>query len=397
MTSFPEIFSKSTAGVHLVIDETGQRLLRAVILKKSGRSVVIREKFTDPFDIDEAEQYFSGNIPVILSLDGEGIIHRRISVAADSDPLLRVLPNANPADFYVQTAPGGDSLLLVSFIRADIIRDVLNEFSSKGINIVKIFLGPLSVNFIIPVIEPEGKINAGQYDLTTENGVLACFEPSLSAKDEVIKAAGEEIENHLLIPYSNAISWFTSGDCNITASADLTADSYYRHIFQRRISLAVTGFLAAVFLMLLINFFVFSSFRSRLASLQSQYRSGLELVDRVNILQEELTGKQILIKENNLLTGTRYSYYADVIGASLPANIVLTEMEINPVQNAGGAREISVIPGKILVKGKSQSGQILKGWMDTLKSETWIKSVEMSSYTQENISMPGNFLIEITY
>jgi len=121
-------------------------------LTKGVMSIINTTKITE--DLDAILEKVKPNSPLILLVNGYGILHRSISPlsASDQEIVGQVLPNANVKDFLIQKTENGDNLL-VSIIRKNIIAEQIKLFKDAGQWPVAVSIGNFHIKNIISFIE----------------------------------------------------------------------------------------------------------------------------------------------------------------------------------------------------------------------------------------------------
>jgi hypothetical protein len=388
----------TAAGIHLNIGPSGTWSFDVIMLKREKNLIKIRNTYSKTLGFDELVKQIPSNVPIVLSVDGKGIIHRQLSTADITLPVLQILPNVKPGDFWVQLRDIDNESHWVSIMRLDTIKEIMDFFTTKGYFVYKISLGPFSMNSLWSLLDSHTEeYIIDSYKFKILNGLITQIELVIPpSQGQPYSVGNEKIDSSLLIPYTNALSFFT-GDLEIAGfSEDISRESreefHYKRVFR-----ATAGILLVLlFCILMINFILFDSYNRSYIQSNLQYKSGLELVDRLNNLKKELTLKEVLIQENGLLSGSKFSFFADKIASFIPQQIVLSRLSINPVTaKLKPDKELLIDRNCISVAGECLSSFYLDSWIGRLRKETWIKRIDILQYNQENKETPGKFIIRI--
>lgn len=390
----------SATGIHLYILSDGQWDMNIVLLEKKKNLIHVIDNYSSISNLEEIENSLPVGVPIILSIEGKGIIHKRVNNTDNTHLVQQVFPNAQPNDFLVQSQEISADLRIISLIRKSAVREIINIFSAKGYHIYTIFLGPFSLNCLWSSFDQQlEKYTVDIYTINREKDRIIQMDIEIEkpALDHYT-IAQEVIDSLSLIPYSNAVSFFIHGDLGLSISEDVCLSHKEQFIYKRIFRAAAAGVLVLLFIVLLVNFLVFDNVNKRFFEAQSQFKTDLQLVTRMDSLKAEFQNKEVLIEENGLMTGTRYSFYADRIASLVPEQVALTKLDINPVLSKSGMeKELRFNRNLMLIKGQCKSGFVLDEWMDKLRNESWIKYMEVLQYQQENKRTPGVFILQITY
>lgn len=389
--------SEST-GVHLNIlnnDRWKFNYVRLIRKKNDIRLVSGDEKTGDPVEVI---RNIPAKIPVCLSIEGKGVIHRKVEVDDAISPVLQVFPNARPGDFYHQERRIDDTQTYVSLVRKSVLDDVLGFFRDHGVTVFKVTFGPFALNSmwsLLDNIEPEFCIE--NYCLHHSGSVInelkIMADPAEPAK---LKLGNDSIDSSLLIPYAGALSFYLKEEVETRRGSYSSSSEREQYIYRRLCRLAGFGLLGTLFLVLSFNYLFFSVYSQRLNEAMLSYKAGIDQVDHFEQIENQLKIKKIIYQEAGLLNPTRFSYYADKIAARVPDQIMLTRIRMNPVSdNRGTDRAINVESNVIRITGMCLFSNVLDGWMEVLKDESWIKSIELLQYKQENPDSPAEFIVEL--
>ena len=404
MVSFPDISKlitgKTAAGIHLFITGDGRWLLRMVILEERSKIIHNKGSHTELLGVEDISKYITEDQPVVLSIDGKGVIHRKIECLSGSNPVLQIFPNADPSDFYSQSEILSGNRIILSLIRKNTVLEIINIFQSKGINIYRVILGPFALNCIWPFLENnDDEMVIENYTISLNNNIIQDLTPAAGSRsNEEYNVSGERVWQILLVPYANALAYHTGNDCNLSCSEDI-AKPVRECFFYRKVSgFTLFGILGLIFLVLVINYIFFDIYNRKFQESSRQYEVSLETIRTLDSLNEELGMKESLIKENNFVASTKYSYYADRIAALVPQQIRLSNLDINPLASKPKeGKEPDLMQRLIRVSGTCRYGINLDEFIQQLYREEWISHIEILDYIQEDMNSPGEFSIQIEY
>lgn len=395
------IKGKRAAGIHLILKPDGSWNMNIAILYNNKDKVQIEKSCSEVELSEKITTIVPNNIPICLSLEGKGVIHRKITNGNISDPLNQILPNAKVTDFMIQSQIIDSGYSLISLIRFDLLNEILHFFNEKGYLVCKLFLGPFSLNNLWPlIIDNTDQCLAQGYKIKHTNDAISDIEYiGYSTGSKEFSILGESIATSNTVPYSNALSYFVKiKDHTLTQLGSFPALRYEDFIFKRSFQMVAVGFVAILFISLLINFLLFTSYNEKLSTVSTKYRSGLELINHLEKLKNEFNLREKMVKENGLFEGTHLSHFADRLAALVPRQISLTRMEINPVSAKPKLeKEILFNKNSLKISGKCTYSTVLNEWMEILKQEKWISRMEVLQYKQEDSGIPGEFILLLEF
>jgi hypothetical protein len=155
--------------------------------------------------------------------------------------------------------------------------------------------------------------------------------------------------------------------------------------------------LVFVFLGLLINFLLFTSYNKKYIRSEQIYQSGISLVNTLNALEKDLDAKRQLFQQNYAYSDISLSYLTDRIGATIPPDIRLIKMDLHPPITTKGLDDVFQFEiNQVVVVGESKNSAVLENWLSLIRHEKWLKKLEIVQYKQESIGNTGSFTLKIT-
>ncbi|MBA3970727.1 MAG: hypothetical protein H0X46_01020, partial [Bacteroidetes bacterium] len=329
---------KRVAGIEICLLPDGGYEINGVLLKRDKSQVFTEKKVAELKEIALLSTFVDPKSPVVLTLTGKGIIHRKVSVSENDSLqaiLNKVLPNANIDEFYIQKQEGDAIPFYVSVIRKSSVDPIVEELNkNKSIHITECYLGPFLVNSIIPLIDTAVISNEHLYFsshklLIRESKIQEILISDVPPMPDILKVGDELLEGKLVVPFAAALSAFVDGSSGLINSESLkNAKKEFKE--KQKFQLWGWSLLIATFIILLANYFVFDHYWKKQNDINSALQVNQSSLKRYELLNVEYTQKKEFLLENGLLENSRTSFYADKLAASVPASIQLLEMEIHP-------------------------------------------------------------------
>lgn len=389
--------SPRAAGLEVLATGEGY-VYRLVLLRRRKGKVLIEAQHESVADRDALKKLLKPGIPVYLALTGRGIVHKQVP-AADSDDvrtlLPKVLPNAAPADFYVQCVHGISGTAFVSVVRRQTVDQLLEELRPVG-DIVSCSLGALSVSALSGLLggeEYQSEWVTGGQQLRFSGGALSGLSPSESNAAEKIRIGEEQVPALLLTAFAAAFGHFTGMPVAVSAEQFTAAREEFRQ--KRRFRLGAAALLVTVLLVLLVNYLAFQHYWDEKGRLDAQLSLSGGEWQRYQLLEKKLSEKQQFLEGSGLLRASRTSFYADELAADLPAELTLTRLNLMPRLAVTNSDTLAFQPGVAVVEGWCRQSVELNRWIGQLKEKNWIRNVSLQSYNQAKGDDHGEFSIRI--
>jgi Tfp pilus assembly protein PilN len=393
------IKSKSVTGVEVAFSGDGNPWFNLCILKKDKSSLHTESVKIKITNIEE----LPSKLPVCLVLNGKGIIHKKLSCKEDdSDKALleRVLPNANINDFYLQRYNTFHDHIFVSIVRKSQVDPLLKSFKEKGLTVISCTLSPFIVSGILPLLKNSDsffELEVPGYMLNASDGVIESFHPTETIKDlPPLQIGNESVYRELVFAFASALSYFLP--IQNMLSIEITEVNEQRNEFKQKTIFQFAGLGVLVFFLslLLINYFVFDHYWKKKNMLESEFSLSQESLSHYEKLKTEFEEKQKFFEKAGLLDASRTSWYADRLAEDIPDNILLKELEINPLQKKSIQDTLLVFLAKTIhVSGSCKTSGELNDWTKIIRAKQWVKQLNILNYSQDKEQNIAGFSLEI--
>lgn len=392
--------SKNVAGIECILLPDGKQAFNLIFLKKE-KSKVITESSHASVDLEELKRIVSPKVPVSLSVNGKGLIHKKVSMGEKDDLaalLHKVFPNTNLQEFYVQhTAPDSSSNVFVSVIRKSIMDEILSQFSQSGYFVVSCALGPFGVASVLPLMDSpvRNELSFSGHHLSIYEGQVADYRQSDIRSLDPTLIGGEYVKPELVIPFAAALSYFSGFSLanNILTVNEQNEAFRQKAMFQT----AGVGVLFFFLISLLVNFFLFSYYDRQKKEYISRVSMSMDMLQRHDTLKKQIEQRQKFLEEAGLLEASRSSYYADRLASDLPSAIRLSQLNVFPFLKSPNETDtkMTFLQKDIRVSGSCRHSTELNEWMKIIKKKDWVGEVAILNYTQDRSQEEGAFSMEI--
>ena len=145
---------------------------------EGGSFVLSKGDVNFELDINDFKKEDISKLPVVLTIEGKGVLHKFVETSIDKIKLRNIIPNIKEEDFYVNYTPN-EIGTWVSIIRKDLVSNILEE---KGVlidNIVDLYLGPTGIQWLTEMSD-ELPAFVGGSELTYQNKQLESIRKSSS-------------------------------------------------------------------------------------------------------------------------------------------------------------------------------------------------------------------------
>ncbi|HTK18443.1 MAG TPA: hypothetical protein VL442_02970 [Mucilaginibacter sp.] len=392
------------AGVHLHIHPDGGTAIQVCTVKATGNQLQIEKKITDLTSMGQLKAQLLAKSLIALNLSGKGILQKRIDKIAtiDQNAFNKILPNAKVEDFYVQNFISGEASF-VSLIRKAEADRWIDALIDLQLTPLTLSLGPFAVDTIITqlnIYENEFIIGGHQVSRNEKNEWLDYqYHPSLTSSFP-IKVASEKIDEKLIIPYAAAFQLVLINSIEpVQANADRLDNVLQKRLSDQKIKVQGAIVLMAIFILLLINFVLFSWLNSSNNTLSEQVSRYTQNSSNQQELNLQVKQKEMRLKALGWDGGINKSTLIDQLASLLPTEVTLKEIAINPIELVNSRTQKSLVfyDRKIWITGISEKIIPVNEWIARIKTRHWIKNIQLENYAFNSELNTGQFTITIDY
>lgn len=378
------INGRKACGINIFINDDESLLISSIVVEKKGEKLTYSDANTS-IPPDDLKKYLNVNLPVYLSIDGKGVIHKIIDKKSVGSPIDQIFPDAKADDFLIQETLLSQDRRIISAVRQEKVRELMVMINSSGFDVLKILLGPFSVMNIAAAFPGEATFQLPFYNIFFVSGTISGFEKSNKAEsDFFVNIDSQVVNSEVLVPYSLCLLHF-KGDENFTCDSGFMQPQKENFRYRRLFQLTGWGCLIIFFLTLLANFFLFENFRGRNQVYSAQIASNKEILVKIGVLNNQLKVKQDFYSRGLSNNNQIYALYSDKIAKGVPPDITLSKLCISPAVVSPADKEAIVFQkGRILISGYTLSSDDLDSWIQSVRTEPWINEIAIKSFSDNN-------------
>lgn len=385
-------------GVEIIYNTKDSFTVIATELISSKNGIETGRKYTN-ITIEELAKENSKKLPIYLSLNGKGIIHKKVKTHEKTTPqelLNQVLPNANLKEFYLQQSIISKSECWVSVVRKELIDGLIKQITTLNLFVIQIYLGPFILENVTTIIATNSLLTTTQ-EITLENNHINHIDGLGSvAGGEEYTIDGEQVNSHELIAFSSAFSHFIPSRNIVPINCEEIANIQQEHLYKNKYTVVGFSMILFFFIITITNVFISNSIESASNELQYQITSNQQYYDELAHLKTALATKEQFIQNSGVAKAAKISFYADQIALTVPNSIQLDRLFINPLtKRINKAEDIHFTYNSIKISGVVNRSIELNNWIKELKTYEWVNDINIISFIQDNLKTPGEFEITV--
>ncbi|RIV51636.1 hypothetical protein D2V93_06950 [Flagellimonas taeanensis] len=317
--------------------------------------------------------------PLVLVINTSKVLKKQIAKEAQGTPeqwMGQAFPNLDMDSFHFEIMES-PSIRLVSICKTSEVNGMLENLKGHGILSAKVCLGVSPLKNSLPYLD--FPIQGSNFMIGKHSTGSLHLENTDALGQGKMDIHGLTLSVPNLLPFS-AILGHIAQDRGISnlASTNLTLASGFKN--RRFFHLGLQVGLGTILVILLLNFVLFSHYRSKTqdmdssSSIEIQTEMLKEVRDRVNKKETKL----------NTMLGSSHSktsYYLDRVAQSLPNSILLDELVYQPLSKpVQEGKPIEVTKHSLVLSGETSDKEAFTQWTDTLEKMEWIAHVDILGY-----------------
>lgn len=394
--SFENILSyKTVAGVNIHYSSQEEFVVYVCLLeKKKGALHSVLYQVIEQSDLARLSDIIPKGTAIALSFSGVGVLNKDFSEATRDENIKRFFPENNQDDIY-GFETDFRSVTGLSICRKETIDSITRNEVFKNLPIVAVQIGSYIASMLWNLELTENhhiSINQATLELIDNNS----FSLSTGNKDgnTSINLGDEQVGYEYVLAYVSALNVHLgtiTGNFIGNIPKDIQSDYKFKKIIDST-RFVVLGILLGI---LSINFVVFENFRNKNVTIQEQLQLNNGTLVQRDSLRSVLKAKEDFLSYigNNR---TYFSLMLDEIAGTVPGDIKLNELKINPLIDKARKEEPLEFRKKIEISGFSKNTLILNQWERKLADISWVKEAEVINFAQNKDRNAGEFLVELT-
>ncbi|GGX27266.1 hypothetical protein [Aquimarina muelleri] len=359
-----------------------------LIVDKISEQLSIADSFFTT-EYNKLKERVGISTPVLCNFSGKGIINKK--VASKSNYLKDILFNANADDFYIYEVNQGNQEF-VSLARKEVLNTIFNQFREDKYLVLDYSIGPF-VSIIFEKIIDQNSFLSGSYLLHFEEGSLIEYQKKIDSEETYVLGK-DKISSKQIVLFSTLLN-------HLYPLEVIRYDFEFLKLNKQELLLKKTFnngvVLLGIFFLgsLLISYLLLNYYNNRYITYESQLYNLNHTYEQVKKLEKEKQNKALVLQESGVLKNAFLSYYIQEIIDSIPNEIILSSLVVNPNnKKIKNFEKIFFETNTILIEGDSKSSIPLNDWVKSLKKQDWLLKIEILDYNIKR-KESGKFILKL--
>ncbi len=369
----------------VIADVTAYEVL---IIDRISEQLSIADSFFTT-EYNELKEKVGISTPILCNFSGKGIINKK--VASKSNYLKDILFNADVDDFYIYEVNQGNQEF-VSLARKNVLDTIFNQFREDKYLVLDYSIGPF-VSVLFEKLIDQNSFLSGDYLLRFEEGLLTEYQKRIDSEETYILGK-DKISSKQIVLFSTLLN-------HLYPLEVIRYDFEFLKLNKQELLLKKTFnngvVLLGIFFLgsLLISYLLLNYYNDRYITYESQLYNLNHTYEQVKKLEKEKQNKALVLQESGILKNAFLSYYIQEITESIPNEIILSSLVVNPNnKKIKNFEKIFFETNTILIEGDSKSSIPLNDWVKSLKKQDWLLKIEILDYNIKR-KESGKFILKL--
>ncbi|PKV50599.1 fimbrial assembly protein PilN [Aquimarina sp. MAR_2010_214] len=365
---------KQYAIVGIVLGDTP--VYNVLIVDKKSDALSIETSFSTE-DFDVVKDKVNTSVPLLLNFYGKGIINKQVS--AKGNYLKEILFNASVDDFYIYELYQSQQNF-ISIVRKDVLEKFFVQFLENKYLVVDYSIGPF-IGILFKGLSNEPSIISADYELSFHDDYLTETQKlDAIAKEYVL---GEEKINNTEVPLFSTLLHYLYPSDDVNYDAEFLKQNKKENVLKKTFNTVATVLGIFFLSALLISYLLLNYYNNKYVSYESQLYNLNDTYNQVKKLENEKQNKTKILQESGILNQSFLSFYMYRIVSSIPNNVGLNNLKVNPAQKKiKNFEKIIFETNTIIIDGNSSSSMPINSWVKELKKEKWISKIEILDFSK---------------
>lgn len=321
---------------------------------------------------------------VFVVINNQQVLSKEESFTKDTPELItqRAFPNIALTDFYYEVY-SNENKSFISVCRKQYVDDLIKKYTKNNVSVIGFSLGNLVVQNVLPFITEE-EIQTSNSNIRIEKNQLKRIEKKSEIVNRTYLINDLEITNNELLPLGGILSYYFENNDQLGIKekvAELRTIFFQKQFFS--VGLKIGGIF--LFLVLLINFLIFSSYYASNAKLLAEVQVNEAYKEWLLKLEKEITQKEKIVAGLSSVSQSKVSLYLDELAMLVPSTISLTRINYQPIQTRIKREELIPVSENILqVAGTIKNNEDLTRFVNSLERSKWINNVILEFGEKKN-------------
>lgn len=341
--------------------------------------------------LDEVLSQIPKYSAIILVFSGDQVLTR-----FSSDSGASLFEEIEADEFYLQRVQSSQGWVIQSACRKTIVDTTLDRLGLENSFILTMYMGPGSLIALENVVQ-ECHVLSGHFQFSYKDGLLDGIREIAPVREEEDKNGGLDVSgtfmsSSMVLNLAPLLRYFNEAK----PQEHFLIEQQKQYRFFHRCKKTAIGALGVFFILLLINFLLFSGVRKDLELLKSSGENQMAKVSQIEKLKTQIVEYRQLSNLHQSAPQNTFSFFLEELAGNRPSGIWFNSLELYPaLKKPEKNKAFEVDRSVIVLKGESRNPVSLNVFIGSLKKRIWIEDVELLHYENSHDKINDDFELRI--
>ncbi|MBK7816344.1 MAG: hypothetical protein IPJ60_01605 [Sphingobacteriaceae bacterium] len=326
------LVKQEVCAVEALFDEAGITY-HITLLKNKGKNLELIYKQTTKDKLDLPKKIIKSKLPVVVIINGKGVVTKKIGLSNEAhqsiDNLIEQnLPTVNKNELNIQVFRQSDHTAFLSLCRKEQVDSVVSDLKVQKVDVANVLIGAPAILGLQPLWSSFNCLPTSLHSVELNNGAIESIQ-SLKPNEDKLKLEGIEFEKENSLGFAAGLSYLMQNKINENSNAAID-DLELKHSEKNKFKVLTLFCVAIAFIIAITNVVFYTSYFEENSKLETELSVYQGKNDEINKLLSDYKSKKDLIEGAGVLNRNKLSEYADKIGATIPEEVVLSQLYFNP-------------------------------------------------------------------
>ena len=376
--------------LEIMTGSPGALRAKCSVFRKHGDQVDLEEELAEQ-PLEEMIIGLPKHAALILYLSGNQVLSRYSSSPAET-----LFPEIEAQDFAINKRSSSNGWILEAACRQSLLEDLIEQAIPDRVFVLDVALGPVPTLMLENQLE-DMDLHAGHFIFQFRNSSLAqVSENELPANttesDSAVTLGGTTYNSRTLIHLGVLLQ-------HLEHPHEVLPKLKSRQVqwkYHRRFRIWGIAALSGIFVLLLVNFLLFSQAQAKLREMQKQGSHSMELVRLIDQTLLEIGEYRSLDLGHALGPEETFSFYLEEMAGSRPSGLWFDKLQVHPIsKRMEKDKAVETHTSEILLSGSTSNPVHLNKLIAALEEKPWLSDVELISYENKPETGSAQFKLRL--
>jgi len=379
------ILGKRFCGIEISSSNSKDTFL-VTSLRKRKKELTIDMQF-EVESVDSIQEKLPKKQHVFLAVNTSHVLFKKVTTSSTNQNAIlnAAFPNINTQDFYYEIISGNNNTSFIALCRRNYVDTIIDDFKAKNIFVTSFSLSNNLITEITDFVTLKS-IQSSNAQISLDHKITDVSITDANNNQEEYNVNGLLTLSRYVLSLSGALTSFLNTNNRVSNSEEKINSLFEGFKHQILFKKVLQGSLIVFLVALLLNFFLFNHYFSKVNELQQTSQVNTINKNAVLSLDKKLKKTEKIATDILKSSASKSSFYVNEIIKLIPNSVLLSELNYQPLQKRiKKGQNILIQNNTIIISGVSSESESFSNWIKQLENQDWIHTIDIF-YSDTNTS-----------